>query len=112
MEHNHEHTHTYTHSHPHDHASSEGHDHQHEHEHDHEHVHHHHHEGAAPAERLHALMNYLVSHNTDHTKELEHLAESVKATGKDKAYELTMEAIRFYNQGNEVLTRALEELDK
>ena len=124
-EHEHEHSHTYTHSHPHehdhDHEHEHHHDHEHHHEHDHEHEHHHHdhehhhhhdHDGAAPADQLHALMNYMVIHNADHTAELEHLAEHIKEAGNDKAYDLAMEAARLYTQGTEVLKKALEALDK
>ena len=86
-----------------------GHDHEHHHELEH---HHHDHEGGTPAEKLYALMNYMVTHNADHTHELEHLAEHVKESGNTEAYDLTMEAVRFYDQGNEVLKKALEKMDK
>jgi hypothetical protein len=57
-------------------------------------------------------MNYMVTHNADHTAELEHLAEHIRETGNDKAYDLAMEAAGLYTQGTEVLKKALEALDK
>ena len=57
-------------------------------------------------------MNYMVTHNADHTAELEHLAEHIKEAGNDKAYDLAMEAARLYTQGTEVLKKALEALDQ
>lgn len=81
-------------------------------EHEHEHHHHHDHEGGTPADKLHALMNYMVTHNADHTHELEHLAGHIKETGNDKAYDLAMEAVKLYEQGTEVLKKALEALNE
>ena len=78
-----------------------------------EHEHHHHdHDGQAPADKLYALMNYMVAHNEDHTHELEHLAEHVKEAGNSEAYDLAMEAVRFYDQGNEALKKALGKMNK
>jgi hypothetical protein len=57
-------------------------------------------------------MNYMVTHNADHTAELEHLAEHIREAGNDKAYDLAMEAARLYTQGTEVLKKALEAMDK
>jgi hypothetical protein len=74
------------------------------------HHHHHDHEAEQPAEKLHALMHYMAGHNKDHTKELEDLAGQVKEAGDTAAYEAVMEAVRFFNQGNEALAKALEQL--
>ena len=80
--------------------------------HEHHHHHHHHdHEGNAPDKRLYALMNYMLSHNADHAKELEQLALKVKESGNDEAYEHTVEAVRFFSQGNDALKKALEHLE-
>ena len=75
--------------------------------------HHHHHdnEGETPDAKLVALLKYMAVHNTDHTNELEHLALQVKETGNTTAYELTMEAIRFYADGNAALQKALDYLE-
>ena len=136
-EHLHEHTHEHTHadgtvhSHPHEHAHThdhgEGHEHTHEHLHEHEsehpmhehshdhphpheHTHEHTHGGAAaqPMEQLYALMKYMAGHNADHTRELEGLAGKAKEAGAAEAYDLIMEAVRFFDQGNESLGKALE----
>ena len=114
-EHAHEHEHTYTHSHPHVHDGEEGHTHvhpeedaaHHHHDHPHEHPHSHEHTGK-PAEELVALMKYMAGHNASHTRELEGLAGEVKASGQEESYEKIMEAVRFFDQGNEVLKEALD----
>ena len=94
------------HGHHHEHHDHE-HDHHHEHEHGHGH-HHHEHEGEAPDKRLFALLNYMYSHNSDHTNELEQMAASVRSTGNEEAYEHTMEAVRFFKDGNEALKKAID----
>ena len=100
---NHENTHVHEH-------------HDHEHPHDHGHHQHHHHEGEQakddPKKRLLALLNYMYSHNTDHTRELEDLAVKVKETGNDTAFKETMEAVSFFKSGNASLKKALESLGK
>ena len=117
--HTHEHSHSYSHSHEHCHDHGEEHTHTHPHEHDPEHehaheheAHHHHHDHGAeqPAEKLHALMHYMAGHNRDHTKELEVLAGQVKEAGNEEAYAAVMDAVRFFDQGNEALARALEKI--
>lgn len=110
-EHSHEHSHTYAHSHPHDHHGEEGHTHTHPEEdqaHHHEHHHEHPHSAGKPAEELYALMKYMAGHNASHTRELEHLAGEVRDAGSAGTYDLIMEAVRFFDQGNEVLAKALE----
>ncbi len=118
-EHAHEHSHTYSHSHPHEHHGEAGHTHSHpeedaahhhhdhEHPHDHAHPHTHEHSGK-PVEELVALMKYMAGHNASHTRELEGLAGEVRASGHEASYEQIMEAVRFFDQGNEVLGKALE----
>ena len=61
-------------------------------------------------DQLTALMRYMAGHNADHTRELEELAGGLKAAGKQEAYDLAMEAVRFFDQGNEALKKALEKL--
>ena len=107
--HTHEHEHSYTHTHEHTHEHGEGHTHEHTHEHE-GHHHHHDHGEAKPLDQLYALMKYMTGHNADHTRELETMAAKLKDAGNGEAYELTMEAVRFFDQGNEVLARALEKL--
>lgn len=104
--HTHEHEHTYTHTHEHAHNHGEAHEHSHDHE------HHHDHGEARPLDQLYALMRYMTGHNADHTRELETLAGQLKDAGNEEAYALTMEAVRFFDQGNEVLARALEKISR
>lgn len=80
----------------------------------HEHHHHHHDHGdeGTSYERLLALLKYMSGHNSDHTEELAHLALQVKEMGNTEAYNLTMEAVRFFEQGNGALKKALEHMEK
>lgn len=98
-----------THTHEHEYSYTHTHEHTHEHE-----VHHHHHDHseAKPLEQLYALMKYMTGHNADHTRELETMAGKLKDAGNGEAYELTMEAVRFFDQGNEVLSKALEKISQ
>ena len=128
-EHTHEHTHpdgtvhSHSHEHAHTHEHGEGHEHTHEHlhehegehpmhEHTHEHTHDHGHThgetAAKPMDQLFALMKYMAGHNADHTRELEGLAGKAREAGAAEAYDLIMEAVRFFDQGNESLGKALE----
>ena len=111
--HNHdmEHAHEGIHAHEHAHAHAEEHHHPHDHEHTHVHTHEHTHgdAGAQPMEQLYALMKYMAGHNADHTRELEGLAGKAKEAGAAEAYDLIMEAVHFFDQGNESLGKALEE---
>ena len=59
-------------------------------------------------EQLYALMKYMAGHNADHTRELEELAGEVSAAGNLDAYDLIMEAVALFDQGNAVLKLALE----
>ena len=118
------HTHTHEHEHAHEHSHGEGHEHTHEHlhehdaphTHEHDHAHHHEHEHPAspaqPMAQLYALMKYMAGHNADHTRELEGLAAQAKDAGAAEAYDLIMEAVRFFDQGNESLSKALEKFPK
>lgn len=112
--HTHEHEHTYTHTHEHAHPHGEEHEHRHDHEHSHDHPHEHHHDHgeARPLDQLYALMRYMTGHNADHTRELETLAGQLKDAGNEEAYALTMEGVRFFDQGNAVLSKALEKLSR
>lgn len=110
-EHDHEHTHTYSHAHPHVHAGEDGHTHTHPEEdlaHHHEHHHEHPHSSGKPVEELYALMKYMAGHNASHTRELEHLAGEVRDAGNSEAYDHIMEAVRFFDEGNTALAKALE----
>ncbi len=122
-EHSHSHTHEHTHEHTHDgvthsHAHSHDHEHGHQHPHDHEHLHgadhahnHSHDCGCGcgscatkcehtPMEELMALMNYMVSHNAAHAKELADLALQLDQAGNHAAYEQVMAAVSDFEKGN------------
>ena len=103
----HEHEHLHEHAHEHTHADGTVHSHPHDHEHSHDHDHPHG-EAPQPMAQLFALMKYMAGHNADHTRELEGLAGKAKEAGADEAYDLIMEAVRFFDQGNEALAKALE----
>ncbi len=110
--HDHEHGegHEHTHEHLHEHDAPHTHDHEHPHTHEHTHDHEHSHGSAAaqPMDQLYALMKYMAGHNADHTRELEGLAGKAREAGAGEAYDLIMEAVRFFDQGNESLSKALE----
>ena len=129
-EHNHAHTHEHTHdgvTHSHEHTHSHSHDHAHPHEHDHlhdaGHEHNHSHECAGgcdscaggcqhtPMEELVALMKYMVSHNAAHARELAALAEQLKKTGNNVAYEQVMVAVSDFETGNLRLSAVMNSLE-
>ena len=111
-----EHTHTYTHTHEHD-----GHEHEHEHSythdhecegpHDHEqHEHHHEHGALDSPEKLKALIDHMHQHNVHHTEELHGVAHALADQGKGELSEKVHEAMRFYDQGNDLLAEVLKKL--
>ena len=123
--HSHEHTHNgvaHTHAHTHEHAH--GHTHGHTHEelhamgipHDHDHGCDHNCGGCAsacqhtPMEELLALMQYMVSHNAAHAKELADLAVQLEKAGSHVAYEQVMAAVSDFEKGNLRLSAVLASL--
>ena len=129
-EHNHSHTHEHTHdgvTHSHEHTHAHTHDHAHPHDHDHlhdaGHDHNHSHECAGscgdcaggcqhtPMEELVALMKYMVSHNAAHARELAALAEQLKKTGNNAAYEQVMVAVSDFETGNLRLSAVMNSLE-
>ena len=123
--HSHEHTHDgVAHTHEHTHAHSHDHEHPHTHEHLHEDGHHHHHDhqcagscnGCAggcehtPMEELMALMQYMVSHNAAHAKELADLAAQLEKAGSHAAFEQVMAAVSDFEKGNMRLSTVLAAL--
>ena len=124
--HTHEHTHdgvTHTHEHTHEHVHGHAHPHDHDHLHGAEHAHDHSHEcsgscaGCAgkcehtPMEELQALMNYMISHNAAHAKELADLALQLDKAGDHAAYEQVMAAVSDFEKGNMRLSMVLASLD-
>lgn len=63
-----------------------------------------------PEEELTALMKYMVSHNTAHTKELADLASKLEKSGNRMAYEQVMAAVSDYEKGNMRLSVILASL--
>ena len=107
-DHEHAHEHEHNHEHTHEHTHADGVTHTHSHEHTHTHEHQHDHGEGKPMEELVALMTYMSNHNAAHTQELEELAHEVQHAGKTAAFDAIMEAVRFFNQGNDALDRALD----
>ena len=133
-EHAHSHEHSHTHEHMHDgvahtHEHSHAHEHDHAHPHDHEHLHaeghahdHSHECGGScgscggcgnhtPMEELLALMQYMVSHNAAHAKELADLAVQLEKAGSHAAYEQVMAAVSDFEKGNMRLSVVLASLN-
>lgn len=112
--HTHEHTHSHTHDHEHPHSHEHLHAHDHAHEHSHECSHDCHSCGSAcshtPMEELLALMQYMVSHNAAHAKELADLAIQLEKAGSHTAYEQVMAAVSDFEKGNMRLSLVLTSL--
>ena len=128
-DHDHSHTHEHTHdgvAHTHEHTHAHTHDHEHPHTHDHLHEaghdHHHSHDCGGkcgscaggcehtPMEELMALMQYMVSHNAAHAKELADLAAQLEKAGSHTAYEQVMAAVSDFEKGNLRLSAVLSSL--
>lgn len=109
-EHTHSHTHDHEHPHPHDHLHEQGHAHDHSHECSHDC----HSCGSScshtPMEELLALMQYMVSHNAAHAKELADLAIQLEKAGSHAAYEQVMAAVSDFEKGNMRLSVVLTSL--
>ena len=112
------HTHEHTHSHTHDHEHPHSHDHLHEHGHTHDHSHECSHDchscsstcSHTPMDELLALMQYMVSHNAAHAKELADLAIQLEKAGSHAAYEQVMAAVSDFEKGNMRLSVVLTSL--
>ena len=63
-----------------------------------------------PMEELTALMQYMVGHNTAHTKELADLAAQLEKMGNHTAYEQVMAAVSDFEKGNMRLSVVLSSL--
>ena len=114
-EHNHQHTHAHSHEHTHDghtHEHHHEHAHSHEHPHSHDHLHEHGHEHNhthTPMDELVALMKYMVGQNAAHAKELAELAGKLDEAGSHAAYHKVMDAVAYFEKGNEMLAEVLKE---
>lgn len=62
-------------------------------------------------EELVALIKYLIDHNEHHNGELKELAENLKSLNNE-AYFKVLDAIKSFQEGNQILASALDELNK
>lgn len=109
-EHNHQHTHAHSHEHTHEHHHEHAHTHEHPHNHDHLHEQGQAHDHAhMPMDELVALMKYMVGHNAAHAKELAELAVKLDEAGSHAAYHKVMDAVAYFEKGNEMLEEVLKE---
>lgn len=97
----HGHTHEHSHEHTHSHVHADGTVHTHAHEHVHSH------EAPQDADKVKALLNYMVEHNEHHADELADLLDMLPDKAKDK---LT-KAIGTFEAANVELRAVLEELE-
>ncbi len=72
-------------------------------------LHHEHAHGGDGQNRDLTLLNYLYEHNEHHAMELTDLAEQLKTSGKEVCAELICEAQKKFEEGNELLHKALHE---
>lgn len=63
-------------------------------------------------QRIMVLLNYLVSHNRDHSQELRELAEEVKGLTGGNVVQHVLEAAQLMDKSTESLKKALSELSK
>ncbi len=86
-----------------------GHDHEHTHTHDHEHTHDHPHvHPDMPAEKVAALLQYMLEHNIHHAGELSDMAGQLTGEARHQL----LHAVESFDQANGYLSAALEELKK
>ena len=82
-----------------------GHDHEHTHEHTHDHPHVH---PDMPAEKVTALLQYMLEHNIHHAGELSDMAGQLTGEARHQL----LHAVESFDQANGYLSAALEELKK
>lgn len=90
----HEHTHgehTHTHSHEHSHTAAEG--------------------ASEPVKRAVTMLNYMYSHNSDHTEELVQMAGKIRELGQAEAADIIEEAAAAFREGNAKLHDALHKIN-
>ena len=84
------------------------HKHLHEHHHDHEHTHEHHHHDGDGAEKLTAVLRYMLDHNIHHADELKGIVEKLKEQNLTEASDTLAESTALFDQANEKLAAALK----
>lgn len=86
-----------------------------EHTHSHEHTHEHSHAPAAdasePVKRAVTMLNYMYSHNSDHTEELAGMAEKLRGLGEAAAADEIDGAVAAFREGNAKLHEALHKIN-
>ena len=88
-----------------------------EHTHSHEHTHTHEHthapaEGASePVKRAVTMLNYMYSHNSDHTEELADMAAKLRSMGQEAAADEIEGAVAAFREGNAKLHEALHKIN-
>ena len=85
------------------------HDHPHAHKHDH---HHEHPQGEDAVKQTLALLRYMLEHNRHHADELHDLAHQLSDQGKKGAADSIHEAIHRFDEGNDLLEKALSAIEQ
>jgi len=67
-------------------------------------------ENATPLDELLALMTFTVKHNDAHAQELAELADQLRSTGKERAYQKIMDAVANFDMVNAQLDAVVKEL--
>ena len=107
----HEHEHVHGHEHSHEHLHEDGTVHSHSHSHEHSHPHSHGEiSGFESTEQATALMGYMLDHNRHHAEELHDLCHKLEADGRTEAAGKIHQAVDCFQQGNDLLAAALEQL--
>ena len=107
----HEHEHVHGHEHSHEHLHEDGTVHSHSHSHEHSHPHSHGEvSGFESTQQATALMGYMLDHNRHHAEELHELSHKLEADGKTEAAGKIHQAVDCFQQGNDLLEAALQQL--
>ena len=96
------------------HDHNHDHDHCHDHSHNHEHSHSHSHDEIADKKAIPdaLILKYMLDHNIQHVKDAVEFAEKLKKNGHDEAATLILEAVKYYIDGNEKMSSALDSLNR
>lgn len=109
-EHHHDHEHTHTHTHEYPDGVQFTHEHTHIHEDSNESAHTHTHTKVAEdteASKTISILEYTVSHNIHHAKDLAKIADDLESSGKTESAKLIRESITLYEQANAKLSESL-----
>ena len=81
------------------------------HDHPHTHEHHDHLQGEEAVKQTTALLKYMLEHNRHHADELHDLAHQLSDQGKQTAADSIHEAIHRFDEGNDLLEKALAAIE-